>query len=78
MLELLSVIGRALTLASAAIRDGLGEHDQLVFDIFRHAPQGGFRCAQVAGGVEGDPFPHGSVGRIHLVAGNEDRSLCRL
>ena len=36
----------------------------LLLDVFRHAPQLCFRCVDVAGGVDGDAFAHGAVGRI--------------
>jgi outer membrane protein assembly factor BamB len=47
----------------------------LVLDVLRHAPQCGFRCVQIASGVDGDAFSHGAVGRIRLVGRNEHRHL---
>ena len=44
-----------------------------MLDVFRHARQLCFRCVQIAGGVDSDAFPHGTVGRICLVGRNEHR-----
>src|SRR5258706_10117323 len=47
----------------------------LVLDVFRHAPNGGFRRVEIAGCIDGDPFAHGAVRSIGRVRWHEDRDL---
>src|SRR5262249_59625230 len=50
----------------------------LILDVLCHAPPRGFCGVQIAGRIDGDPFSHGSFGRIGLVRRNEDRHLAVL
>ena len=59
---------------AGAERTAPNVHVGLVLDVFRHAPQLCFRRVDIAGGVDGDAFPHGAIGRIRRHVGrNEHR-----